>query len=179
MRFRSGNIRCLGYQLGTLPVLIRYSLKVLWVAFFLSASMAHADAPKEVVGAIEVVQVEESGMRFQARVDTGAKTSSIHAEKIEVNGSGDPRGALISFDLVDQMGKRQRVESHVVSVVKIRTSEGADARYVVPLTIRWHHSHKTVRVTLNDRKRMKYRLLLGRNWLRGDFIVDVEKNSDD
>jgi hypothetical protein len=49
----------------------------------------------------------------------------------------------------------------------------------VPLAINWKNSNKTVLVTLNDRKHMQYGMLLGRNWLQGDFIVDIDVNSDD
>jgi hypothetical protein len=35
---------------------------------------------------------------------------------------------------------------------------------------------KKVLVTLNDRTDMEFPLLIGRNFLRGDFLVDVEKN---
>ncbi len=43
----------------------------------------------------------------------------------------------------------------------------------------WNDASKTVLVTLNDRNAMQFRLLLGRNWLRGDYIVDVDINNDD
>ena len=56
-----------------------------------------ADSLKQIVGATEVIFIEEANLRFKARVDTGAKTSSIHAEGIEVDSSGDQRGKPISF----------------------------------------------------------------------------------
>lgn len=139
----------------------------------------HADTHKQIIGATEVIQVEEDELSFKARVDTGAKTSSIHAEDIEVDLSGDPRGKPIAFYLVNKEGQSIKVETQVASVVKIRNSELSEHRYVVPLLMKWNHSRKTVLVTLNDRKKMKYRLLLGRNWLHGDFIVDVDKNNED
>jgi hypothetical protein len=49
----------------------------------------------------------------------------------------------------------------------------------VPLTLRWKGVEKTVSVTLNDRNGMEYPLLLGRNFLRGDFVVDVDIDHDD
>ena len=139
----------------------------------------HADSGKQIVGATEVVFINEANLNFKARVDTGAKTSSIHAENINVELSGDPRGKPISFYLVTKEGQSRKVETRVTSVIKIRTSEGSDRRYVVPLQMKWKDSKKTVFVSLNDRKKMEYRLLLGRNWLHGDFIVDVDKNNED
>lgn len=76
-------------------------------------------------------------------------------------------------------GKSRKIETRVASVVKVKTSEHSEYRYVVPLLMKWKDSEKIVLVTLNDRKNMKYRLLLGRNWLHGDFIVDVDINNED
>ena len=158
-------------------------MKILWppflLAFLLLVSInADADSLKQIVGDTEVVFVEEANLSFKARVDTGAKTSSIHAENIELDLSGDPRGKPISFDLVTKEGLSRKIKTHVSSVIKVRTSEMEENRYVVPLLIKWHDSKKTVLVTLNDRTKMKYRLLLGRNWLHGDFIVDIDKKGD-
>ncbi len=158
-------------------------MKILWPPFLLAVLLLAsidvvADSPKQIVGATEVVFVEGANLSFKARVDTGAKTSSIHAENIEVDLSGDPRGKPISFDLVTKEGLSREIETRVSSVIKVRTSEMAEQRYVVPLLIKWHDSKKTVLVTLNDRTKMKYRLLLGRNWLHGDFIVDIDKKGD-
>ncbi|HEY9052869.1 MAG TPA: RimK/LysX family protein, partial [Gammaproteobacteria bacterium] len=61
----------------------------------------------------------------------------------------------------------------------VKTSEGKELRYKVPLTIKWKSTRKTVLVTLNDRRSMSYPFLLGRNWLQNDFLVDVELNGDD
>ena len=148
-------------------------------ALLLVSINAQASSPKQIVGATEVVFIEEANLYFKARVDTGAKTSSIHAEKIKVDLSGDPQGKPISFYLVTKEGQSRKIETHVTSVVKIRTSAQSEYRYVVPFFIKWNDSNKKVLVTLNDRKKMDYRLLLGRNWLHGEFIVDVDVNNED
>ncbi|OPX56642.1 Uncharacterized conserved protein [Oceanospirillum multiglobuliferum] len=151
---------------------------------FLLAVLSFASMPvkaepqKQVVGATEVVLVTDAELRFKARVDTGAKTSSIHAENIELDLSGDLQGQPISFDLVTKEGQSKRIETRVASVVSVRTAEQTERRYVVPLLIKWHGSTRTILVTLNDRSRMDYRLLLGRNWLQGHYVVDVDKNTE-
>ena len=156
------------------------ALASLLLAVLLSVAVhARAETHKRVVGATELIFVEEAGLAFSARVDTGAKTSSIHAERIEVDASGDPRGRPISFYVVTKAGESRKIESRVSAVVRVRTSEKSERRYVVPLTLIWNDSKKKVLVTLNDRGSMAYRLLLGRNWLSGDFIVDVDKNGAD
>lgn len=143
------------------------------------ASNAVADAHKQIVGATEVIRIEEADFDIKARVDTGARTSSIHAENIRVEGSGNPEGKAISFYLVNRNGQSRKIETRVSSVVTVRTSEGSERRYKVPLTLEWKNTKKTILLTLNDRSEMEYRLLLGRNWLQQDFLVDVDINSED
>jgi hypothetical protein len=140
---------------------------------------AQADSHKQVVGATEIVRVEEANLSFKARVDTGAQTSSIHAVEIVVDSSSNPKGKPITFYLVNKKGQSSNIESIVDSVVTVNTSEGSERRYKIPLTFVTNYSSKTILVTLNDRNKMKYGLLLGRNWLQGDFLVDVDLNRDD
>jgi len=50
-----------------------------------------------------------------------------------------------------------------------------DHRYKVRLTLQWKDFKKEVLVTLNNRTDMEFPLLIGRHFLRGDFLVDVAK----
>lgn len=146
---------------------------------------------KQIVGATEIVWIKEAELYFKARVDTGAKTTSIHAENIQVDAdlvlhdsaTQEQRAALISqpieFDVVNQIGERQHIKTQVLSVVKVKTSDHSEYRYVVPLTIGLKGQEKQVAVSLNNRSQVKYRLLLGRNWLTGDYLVDVDLNTAD
>lgn len=148
-------------------------------AFSLASTYVGAESQKQIVGATETVLVTDANLRFIARVDTGAKTSSVHAENIEVDSPGNPQGKPITFYLVTKDGQSIKVETRVISVVKVKTSEGSERRYVVPLLIKWNGSERIVPVTLNDRRNMHYRVLLGRNWLHGHYLVDVDRNIED
>ena len=100
---------------------VSWSPSLLAVLLLVSINL-DADANKRIVGATEMVFVEDANLSFKARVDTGAKTSSIHAENIEVDFSGDPRGKPISFDVVTKEGLSRKIETRVSSVIKVRTS---------------------------------------------------------
>lgn len=134
---------------------------------------------KLIVGATEVIEVVEANLSFLARVDTGAESCSIHAVDIKVDPSGNARGKPISFRIENQDGQSRQIDALIDSVVKVKSAGGSERRYKVPLTLKWNNTNKTVLVTLSDRHKMTYRLLLGRNWLHGDYLVDVERNSDD
>lgn len=167
-------------------------ISFLLIPFLLVAStQAYAQPIKQIVGTIETVLIKEAGLSFKARIDTGAKTSSIHAENIQITSMPDVKsdslkqyksvviGQPISFDIVTKNGQRKQIKTEVLSVVKVKTSDHSEYRYVVPLTISWNDKEKLTSVTLNDRSKVTYRLLLGRNWLQGDYLVDVDINSTD
>lgn len=159
---------------------MRLILSVLFFSIIFPGDIfAEFGVEKLVVGSTEIIEIEEANLKFMARVDTGAKTCSIHAEGIHIDSKGDPQGKLISFRIVNGDGQFRIIQSYVDSVVTVKTSEGKEFRYKVPLTIKWKNTRKSVLVTLNDRQSMSYPFLLGRNWLQNDFLVDVDLNSDD
>lgn len=148
---------------------------------------AAADPPAEAsyyrIGATATVTEVSSGLPFAARVDTGATSCSIHCEAFEIdNPSDDPKenvGKPVRFLVKNNEGESQWIESKIADHVIVRTAEQKDERYKVRLNIRWQDVEKKVLVTLNDRENMHYPLLLGRNFLKGDFLVDVTLDRGD
>ena len=138
---------------------------------------------KHVIGATAVLMEKRSEFLFRARVDSGAKSCSLHVEEMRIEDESenmaDNIGKVIRFKI--QNGKEDTwLTEKIASYVIIKTSDNRERRYKVPLTLCWNGDiEKTVLVTLNNRKKMKYPLLLGRNFLRGDFLIDVEIDSDD
>lgn len=129
------------------------------------------------IGPVTTITEVSSGLPFPARVDTGATTCSIHYEEMEiVDASEDPAenvGKQVRVLIQNTDGKKEWVTTKIVEHVTVRTSTDDEQRYKVPLKLRWQDVEKKVLVTLKDREKMKYPLLLGRNFLRGDFVVDV------
>ena len=116
-------------------------------------------------------------MRFIARVDTGAKTCSLHAAETEVlEGSSvmeENLGKVIRFRVENRLGESRWLERTIAEIRTIRTSEGQETRYLVPMTLTCDQVEREVLVSLNDRSQMSYTMLLGRNFLGGEFVVDV------
>lgn len=133
------------------------------------------------IGATTVVTEVTTGVPLPARVDTGATSCSIHCESFEIkNADPDPKsniGKPVRFLIKHENGEGEWVEAKIVGHVKVRTSEREDERYKVNLRLRCEDVEKKVQVTLNDRQSMKYPLLLGRNFLRDDFLVNVSLNA--
>lgn len=139
--------------------------------------------PAVRIGATTVVTEVSSGLALEARVDTGAEVCSIHVEAMEIPGeSSDPKaniGETARLLLKNGKGETRWINARVADYTPIRTADYSEGRYYVHLTLRLGNVQKTVLATLNDRTKMKHPLLLGRNFLRHDFVVDVALDSDD
>jgi hypothetical protein len=137
---------------------------------------------KHIIGATATITEASSGMPFAARIDTGAASCSLHVEKIEIADEAtkplDNIGKAVRFQLKNDQGKTAWVDAKIAGVVRVRSSalkDGEyDRRYKVALTLKWKDFEKEVLVTLNDRTAMKFPLLIGRNYLHRDFLVDVD-----
>jgi hypothetical protein len=144
-----------------------------------------AETPaKHIIGATATLTEVSSGISFPARIDTGARSCSLHVEKIEIEEKDKKRvrniGKKIRFLVKDNNGGTHWLEGEIASAIRVKSSSlkagEYDHRYKVRLTLEWEGFSKKVLVSLNDRTDMEYPLLVGRNFLRGDFLVDVAKS---
>jgi len=138
---------------------------------------------KLVIGQTAMVEETESNFVFLARVDTGATTSSLHVEdwKIEDEADvmGENVGKTIHFRIKNRKGQSEWLKRKIVEISVIKTSEQEEQRYKVRMTLNCLDVKKRVLVSLNDRSHMTYPVLLGRNFLQGDFVVDVDLGKKD
>lgn len=141
------------------------------------ASVTPRVVEKRVIGPTTIIAEAHSSLDFKARVDTGAMTTSVHVEEWAIEEESEKMeenvGKKIRFRMKNHKGESQWLESRIEEIGVVRTSEQEEARYKVQLTLCWNDVKKQVLVTLNDRSHMKYPMLLGRNFLEGDFVVDV------
>jgi hypothetical protein len=126
-----------------------------------------------VIGWNELIDLPDWGVqRLRAKVDTGALNSALHVQDIEEL----PRGR-VRFDVVLHRRKRDRhihVETRIVRRGRVRSSTGHYAtRIFVATTLRLGPVEKRIEVSLVDRERMVFRMLLGRTALAGDFLIDT------
>lgn len=130
---------------------------------------------KHIIGAVEVVKIQD--LSYRARIDTGADITSLNAEHITVEDEeknvNENIGKTLRFSSANEKGESQIIETKIVNINNVQSALGNESRYVVQLPIAWGDCVKTVDVNLKDRSKMQFALLLGRNWLKDAFVVDV------
>jgi len=137
------------------------------------------DHSKIVVGAEEWCVLPELGLPFiKARIDSGAKTSCLHAFNIqpfEENGQ-----KFVRFDVHPLQGTRKCTKTCVAPVLEkrvVKSSNGAlEKRYVIQTTLLLGGNQWPVEISLTNRDTMGYRMLLGRQAMLGKIIVDPSRS---
>lgn len=148
-----------------------------------TASAETADAPaserdgRTVIGWSEPVDFVRWGIRgLNAKVDTGARTSALHVENVEFLPEG-----YVRFDVVlsrKNSHRRKSVTARISRWGRVRSSTGHyTERCFVKTKVRIGPVVKNIEVSLISRERMIYRMLIGREALNSDFLVDVSHRS--
>lgn len=133
----------------------------------MTVSFKHPIGGRERIGLPQVTR-----NKILARIDTGARSSSVHCEKywIEVR-----RGKKILKAAI--LSRNNLFEFTDFKIKKVKSSNGiSEKRYVVRLVITIGDHELESDFTLSNRKKMKNPVLLGRKFLRGAFVVDVSRN---
>jgi hypothetical protein len=128
--------------------------------------------PKIIIGQIgTVIFPELSNGNTEARIDTGAQTSAIWVSSVKETPNGL---AVIFFDKSSKLytGKSVILTEYADTVV-ISSNGNSERRYKVRLLCVVAGRRIRGWFTLADRSKQKYPVLLGRNLLKGKFIVDV------
>jgi hypothetical protein len=135
--------------------------------FLLALGTASAEK-KTVIGSIEDVILLPWEVKLPARVDTGAAKSSLDARELKVEND------MVEFKLPPKYGGLQ-LRLPVIEWRHIRTPAGRERRPVVELEICLGAKRIRTKVNLTDRSMVKYPLILGRSFLREDYVVDVKR----
>lgn len=125
----------------------------------------------ETVGWRELVHLPELGLRgIPAKIDSGARTSSLHGEVIEKFERGGEQFVRFAVDLG---GVRQVCEAIHVDIRGITSSNGeTQRRYVIKTPLKIGDTGFRAEISLADRSDMKFPMLIGRSSLRRRFLVD-------
>lgn len=132
---------------------------------------------KLVIGWREWVSLPDLGVEWvKAKIDTGAKSSSIHAWDIDV----DERASEVRFNLCPRQDDESFVIAATAALVEHREVRSSNGEVDVRPVIRTHalvrgHAYD-IDLTLSNRDEMGFRMLLGRSAIRRRFLVDAGKS---
>jgi len=138
---------------------------VFWALLLIGYAGVHAADDKTIVGEVEDVILMPWGIKLPARIDTGAATSSLDARDLKVE------GGLAEFKLSKKYGG-MTLRLPIVDWLTIRSSEASEERPIVEVEFCIGPKRVRTRVNLNDRSAVRYPVLIGRNTLKENFIVD-------
>jgi hypothetical protein len=138
-------------------------------------SISNPTSHKVVAGWREWVGLPDLGVDFvKAKLDTGARTSALHAFDVEeVDRDGEDWVRFSIHPWQRSAEDARTVELPIHDRRHVRSSTGhTQERYVVLMRVRIHGTDVTSEVTLTRRDSMGFRMLIGREALRQAFLVD-------
>ncbi len=128
-----------------------------------------------IVGWREWVTFPDLGdATIKAKIDTGAKTSALHAWNIKPFIKNDEE--WIAFDIHPIQKKNSismRCEARTAVAKLVKSSNGmVEKRYAIKTTVTVGPYSYPIDLTLTNRDDMGFRLLIGRSALKNRFLVD-------
>ena len=131
---------------------------------------------KLIIGWREWVSLPDLGIeQVKAKIDTGARTSSLHAFDITVIKKNNKEYVQFSVHPKQRNNKTTvKCETRILEYRKVKSSTGHTEKRPVIITpislmgITW-----LIEITLTDRSDMGFRMLLGRESFRKKFLIDA------
>lgn len=130
---------------------------------------------KLIIGWREWCGLPELGLPgITAKIDTGAKTSSLHAFKIKTfSRKGESWVRFVVHPLQRHRYPEIRCEARVVDERSVTSSNGcSEKRIVISTTMHLGLHNFATELTLSNRDEMGFRMLIGRQSLVKRFVVD-------
>lgn len=133
---------------------------------------------KTIIGRLESIALPDLAIDdLQVRVDTGAKTSSLHVDnitKVVKNGK-----QCVTFDIHPDAHNVNSIVNCIAPISdirKVKSSNGtSEQRYVIETTVILGKKTWPIEITLTDRSDMSYLMLFGREAIGKRFLVDPSK----
>ena len=142
----------------------------------LTSEVSRAGSSPLLVGWREWVGLPQLGLAgIMAKIDTGARTSALHANSIEI--FERTQETWVRFDVT---GEGEQVPWHEMKLAgqrMVRSSNGiSELRCVIATELRLGGRRWPIEVTLTNREKMELPMLIGREALAGRVIVDAAKS---
>lgn len=145
---------------------------------FSHKTVQYRNKPYIVLGWRERVSLPEFGIEVNAKIDTGARTSALHA--FAISRFRHNNKDKVSFVIHPNQRDNHTIINCEANLVDIRyvTDSGAhrELRFVIETIMVLGEVDHTIEISLTNRAEMTYRMLLGRNALKHHYIVDPTRS---
>lgn len=137
------------------------------------------EEPLLVVGWREQISLPELGiLDVKAKIDTGARSSALHA--LEIKTFEQDGRMMVRFKVHPYQHDPHRTLIAVAALLdqrQVRNSGGqSQVRPVIQTTVELGGKAFPIELTLTNRDVMGFRMLLGRQAVRGRFLVDAARS---
>ena len=151
---------------------IKQSIVTCLLSFCLIAPVQADDS--KTIGWIEKVQIPSQDITFTAKIDTGADFSSLHATAIEIYEHNDSK--RVRFSVENQQGTSKQFDLPLVRMASIKRKRAEPIeRPVVSMGLCIGNVMKHTQINLANRGNFKYRMLIGRSYLKDKYLVHSGK----
>ncbi len=130
---------------------------------------------KPIIGWREWVALPELGVeRIKAKIDTGARTSAIHAFDIEVCKKEERELVCFTIHPYQKNDTESQTCMCPVKDIRVITNSGGtrEKRVVIETHLTMGNQTWPIEITLTNRDEMGFRMLLGRTAIKERFLVD-------
>ncbi len=131
-----------------------------------------------IIGRREIISLPEFGLKnIEAKIDTGAYTTALHCSKITLGQvNNKPVLDVVILDSSYEAFKERKFSFTEFYEKEIKNSFGeSEKRFFIKGVIKIGKRRIKTSISLTDRGKMRYPVLIGRKLLMNKFIVDVAK----
>ena len=139
----------------------------------------HATSPLATLGWREWIALPDLDVaHVKAKVDTGARSSSLHAEDIEIfQARGHVKVRFVVLPMQRSRSNAIECEAVLHDERYVKSSNGTrELRPVIRTPVRWGGEAWEIDLTLTSRDLMGFRMLLGREAIRRRYLVDTGRS---
>ncbi len=138
-----------------------------------------ARQPLPCIGWREWVGLPDFGVEaVKAKIDTGARSSALHAVRIRTEmRDGEEWARFLIHPFQRHLDRTVEASAKILDHRSVRSSSGkSEMRWVVLTKVALMGKVWPIELTLTNRSEMGFRMLLGRQAFRGHFLVDVARS---
>lgn len=128
---------------------------------------------KKIIGRVDKTDFPKLGLyNIDVKIDTGAYTSTIHYD--EIIEENNTLRCVFNSDKHQNFGKTEIIFNEYSSAV-VKSSNGLkENRYKIKSEVVFFGKTYKINLTLSTRSDMRFPVLIGRQFLKRKFMVDVD-----